>query len=73
MAKLHFYVVWIGRKTGVFDNWDDCAKSVNGYSGAKFKGFNQRKDAEEAFKRSYSDYLPADKPKAIRSKHYFRS
>lgn len=50
MAKQKFYVVWIGREPGVFNNWDECETQVKGFSGAKFKSFKTRKEAEDAFK-----------------------
>ncbi|AUF83763.1 RNase H [Mesoplasma syrphidae] len=44
MAK-KFYAVKRGHKTGVFESWDECFKSVNGYSGAIYKSFANPKDA----------------------------
>ena len=54
MAKQKFYTVWIGRKTGVFDNWNDCKTQVNGFSGAEFKSFKTRELAEQAFTKGPS-------------------
>ena len=34
-----FYAVAAGRATGVFRSWDECRRSVNGFSGASFKAF----------------------------------
>ena len=31
MAKKNYYAVKVGRRIGVFNNWADCAKSVNKY------------------------------------------
>lgn len=31
-----FYGVWIGRQTGVYDNWNDCKSQVDKYPNAKF-------------------------------------
>ena len=45
MAKKNYYAVKIGRKTGVFNNWADCAKSVNKYPGAVYQGFAKEEDA----------------------------
>lgn len=49
MAKQKFYVVWIGRKPGVYNDWDECNAQVNGFSGAKFKSFKTLRLAKEAF------------------------
>lgn len=40
------YVVWSGRETGVFDNWDDCKPLVVGVKGAKYKSFKGITHAE---------------------------
>jgi ribonuclease HI len=50
MAKSKkFYVVWAGRKEGIFNTWDDCKKQVDKYPGGKYKGYPSLKEAEEAF------------------------
>jgi ribonuclease HI len=48
--KLKFYVVWKGRRTGVFSTWEACRQQVEGFTGARFKGFPSRAAAEQAFK-----------------------
>jgi hypothetical protein len=45
----NFFVVWVGRSTGIFYRWCDVWASVAGYRGAKFKGFESVADAYEAF------------------------
>ena len=49
MAKKNFYVVWKGRKTGVFTTWDECKLQVHGFEGAIYKAFPSEKEASEAF------------------------
>lgn len=44
--KSPFYAVLRGRKTGVFYNWDDCARSVLGVPGAQFLGCQTLLEAE---------------------------
>ncbi len=39
MPKNKFYVVWKGKKPGVYDGWADCKKQVDGFNGAMYKGF----------------------------------
>jgi len=51
-----FYVVWKGRKTGIFDNWEDCSAQVTGYADAEYKAFPSREAAEEAFRGQYEEY-----------------
>ena len=61
MAKKNkYYVVWEGRKPGVYDSWEKCKEQIFGYTGAKYKGFPTRKSAEDAFRGSYEDYKNKD-------------
>ncbi len=45
MAQKKYYAVVKGRKTGIFDNWDECKKQIEGYSGAIYKGFTSYEGA----------------------------
>lgn len=47
--KNQFYVVWKGKTPGIYTSWEECSAQVNGFSGAKFKGFKTRAEAEAAF------------------------
>lgn len=47
MAK--FYVVWQGRKTGIFTDWATCKAQVEKFAGARYKSFPTRAEAEQAF------------------------
>ena len=51
--KPKYYVVWRGRQSGVFDNWDDCKIQVEGFDGALYKSFDTKEAATKAL---------ADKP-----------
>ena len=44
MAK-KFYAVKNGKTPGIFETWDECKKSVDGYSGAVFKSFKTKDEA----------------------------
>ncbi|ARK28980.1 ribonuclease H [Halalkalibacter krulwichiae] len=48
MAKKKFYVVWKGRKTGIFNSWAECEAQVKGFTGARFKSFPTKAEAEAA-------------------------
>jgi ribonuclease HI len=50
LAKQKYYVVWAGRQTGVFTDWATVQRQVMGFSGARFKSFDTRAEAEAAFK-----------------------
>lgn len=65
MAKTKFYVVWNGVNPGIYDNWTDCKLQVEGYEGAKYKSFETREEASEAFENGYFEYIKkASSPKA---------
>lgn len=42
-----FYAVRKGKKTGIFLTWEECKKNVDGYSGAEYKSFKTKQEAEE--------------------------
>ena len=44
--KWSFYAVARGRKVGLFTTWNDCKRQIDGFKGARFKGFNSKDDAE---------------------------
>ncbi len=56
MPKQKYYVVWKGRKTGVFTTWQECSAQVTGFNGAEYKSFENREAAEIAFKSAYEEY-----------------
>ncbi|MCL4270714.1 MAG: viroplasmin family protein [Anaerolineales bacterium] len=56
MARQKYYVVWKGRKTGVFTSWAECEKQVKGYVGAQFKAFESEAEADAAYLANYDDY-----------------
>lgn len=45
--KSNFYAVKIGKQPGIYKTWDECKSQVNGYSGALYKGFQTKKEAED--------------------------
>ena len=49
MAKKKFYVVWVGKQTGVFTDWSVVQPLVAGYPGAKHKSYPSMEDAKKAF------------------------
>jgi len=56
MAKQKYYVVWKGRKIGVFATWGECSAQVTGFNGAEYKSFENREAAEAAFQSVYEEY-----------------
>jgi ribonuclease HI len=56
MPKQKYYVVWRGRRTGVFHSWADCEAAISGFPGAQFKSFESRTEAERAFAGQYQQH-----------------
>ena len=48
MSSKKYYAVLKGRKTGIFENWAECEEQIKGFSGAQYKSFKSRSQAEEA-------------------------
>ena len=56
-SKTKYYVVWKGRKTGIFTTWEACAAQVQGFTGAQYKSFASRLAAEQAFQGKYAAHV----------------
>lgn len=48
MAK-KYYVVWVGRQSGIYSTWAECSEQVLGFAGAKYKAYTREDQANEAF------------------------
>ncbi|MCL5999143.1 MAG: ribonuclease H family protein [Chloroflexi bacterium] len=55
--KQKYYVVWTGRKPGIYTNWEECSAQVTGYPGQAYKSFESRDAAEKAYRGTYEDYM----------------
>jgi len=53
MPKQKYYVVWQGRKPGIYTSWAECEKQVKGFAAAQFKAFDSLKEAESAYQSKY--------------------
>ena len=58
MSSSKFYAVKKGRVPGIYFTWDECKSMTNGFSGAVFKSFQTRKEAE-MFISSGESFTPA--------------
>nr|MBD5376744.1 ribonuclease H [Bacteroides sp.] len=56
-VKKKYYVVWVGRHTGVFDSWDDAEEQVKGFPEAKYKSFPTQEAAVAAYRGNPSEHL----------------
>jgi ribonuclease HI len=57
MAKQKFYVVWKGKKTGIFATWEECKENVMGFEGAEYKSFESRIEAEKAYQENSKKHI----------------
>lgn len=55
-AKQKFYVVWVGRRPGVYSSWQQTQAQINGYKSAKYRSFKTRSEAETAFREGWQAY-----------------
>ena len=51
--KQKYYVVWQGKKPGIYTDWDECKEQVVGVQGAQYKGFDTMAEAEAASRLPY--------------------
>jgi ribonuclease HI len=68
MARNKYYTVWTGKTPGVYSGWNACKNEVEGYAGAKYKGFPTKELALAAYADDPSKYLTGklNAPRTIR-------
>lgn len=66
--KPKFYAVWHGNPPGLYTSWADCQKAINGISGAQYKSYPTREQAQRALDGSYKAAVEAGKKQSARSR-----
>ncbi|MDA9555735.1 ribonuclease H family protein [Pelobium sp.] len=61
MAIKKYYVVWVGRQTGIFRTWEDCKEQVHGFPQAVYKSFKTIELAKQAFNNSSEKFVGRNK------------
>ena len=56
MGEQKYYVVWKGKKPGVYDSWQKCQEEIKNIKGARFKSFDDVKKADNAYSIGYDEY-----------------
>lgn len=56
MSNHKYYVVWKGRKPGIFSSWAEAEQQIKGFAGAQYKSFGSLKEAETAYRSEYEVY-----------------
>ncbi|HNW88857.1 MAG TPA: ribonuclease H family protein [Bacteroidales bacterium] len=57
MKKQKFYVVWNGRKPGIYKTWAECREQVEKFEGAAYKAFESPEEAKKAFAGNSKKYI----------------
>ncbi len=66
MAKKEkFYVVWQGKKPGIYTSWKDCKAMIDGFAGAQYKSFSSFPEAKTAFNKEYHEVKGSGKSKKV--------
>jgi ribonuclease HI len=55
-----YYVVWAGRKPGIYGDWPSCLSQVDKFPGARYKSFTSRAEADAAFNGKPSSAAAAE-------------
>lgn len=61
--KKNFCAVKQGKNPGIYKTWDECKAQVEGFSGALYKGFSTRKEAEIYLSGNVEPVIESDKSK----------
>ena len=65
--KPKFYAVWHGNPPGLYTSWDACQKAIKGVSGAQYKSYGSRAEAQRALDGSYKAAVEAGKKQRTHS------
>ena len=66
--KQKYYVVWKGIKPGIYETWEECQKQIKGIEGAQYKSFENKAQAQFAFKEKPEKHLYANAKKSQTTK-----
>lgn len=66
--KPKFYAVWHGNPPGLYTSWEACQKAIKGISGAQYKSYASRAEAQRALDGSYKAAVEAGKKQSGRSR-----
>lgn len=69
MSSKKYYVVWKGRKTGIFTSWQECEEQINGFSNARYKLFKTLEEAELALKSAENSLTVTSEHKEVKQQN----
>ena len=73
MAKKKIYAVAKGKTVGLFDTWEACKNSVDGFSGAVYKSFTDKGEAQAFLLSNNVDIKSAVGVGAVKQVHPART
>ena len=56
-----YYTVWKGVNPGVYDDWKECKRQIDGFEGALYKSFPSKEEASEAYNDVAYKYFKTNK------------
>jgi len=71
MKKQKFYVVWSGRKLGIYKTWAECQEQVDKFEGAVYKAFDNLDDAQTAFNGKAAAFMKRKKSQQVKQNRLF--
>lgn len=64
--KQKYYVVWLGHQPGVYTSWASCKAQVDNFPNARYKSYESKEEANEAFRHGPEKTKPAYKTQTIK-------
>jgi ribonuclease HI len=66
MVKGKFYVVWEGKKPGIYDSWGQCKEQIEGYQAAKYKSYSALTEAKKVYSEGWQKHWGKDKKAKVK-------
>lgn len=67
------YVVFIGRRPGIYFDWNSTKAQVHRFSGCKYKGFKSKQEATNAYSLWKDEQFKSNQPVSKASKQKEKS
>ncbi len=59
--KQKYYVVWVGKKPGIYNNWEEAEQQIKSFVGAKYKSYEIESEAVKAFSEKAEKHIYSQK------------
>ncbi|GGH37052.1 ribonuclease H [Paenibacillus segetis] len=56
MAKQKYYVVWVGKRPGIYHSWAECKEQVEQVKDAKYKSYDSSSEAQKAYSEGWTKH-----------------